>query len=155
MARLRELAAAATRRKAEAFKQLRCSNHPDRPVHARGLCDSCYQLTWQVKDRAAAVVRARTWQKKKRYNMTLADEVAFKKFFPATCFICRVRPASVVDHDHTPGGHVQGYICDKCNMALGIFLESPLVIERALEYRRNPPLGKDWKKTIHEHRSEG
>lgn len=41
--------------------------------------------------------------------------------------------AMSVDHNHKTG-EVRGILCHKCNTALGLFAESPQLLERAISY---------------------
>ena len=52
------------------------------------------------------------------------------------CAICGNPPggkALAVDHNHTTG-KVRALLCTKCNTALGLLNEEPILFERALEY---------------------
>lgn len=53
------------------------------------------------------------------------------------CAICNHRPKRadefVIDHNHR-SGWVRGLLCSKCNTALGLFRDSPDVLEAAIEY---------------------
>lgn len=55
------------------------------------------------------------------------------------CAICRAVLESGyrmhVDHDHETGA-VRGILCNSCNMGLGKFKDSPLLLESALRYLR-------------------
>lgn len=43
-----------------------------------------------------------------------------------------------VDHDHATGQR-RGLLCHRCNRALGLLQDDPLVIEQLLAYRRRYP----------------
>jgi hypothetical protein len=53
------------------------------------------------------------------------------------CAICKRLPYTkkglVVDHCHETG-IISGILCSRCNSALGLLDDSPLLLERALEY---------------------
>lgn len=49
------------------------------------------------------------------------------------CAICRVGPATEMDHDHT-NGRLRGILCMNCNLGLGSLKDSPSVLRSALEY---------------------
>lgn len=63
--------------------------------------------------------RARAWQLKSRYGMSLADFQARVAAQGGECAIkgCG-RPATCVDHDHATGA-VRKILCHQCNAALG------------------------------------
>lgn len=49
------------------------------------------------------------------------------------CGICKSATATDVDHDHDTGV-VRGFLCGKCNRALGIFGDDAKGLKRVLEY---------------------
>ena len=53
------------------------------------------------------------------------------------CYICKEgnKRSLVVDHCHLTS-KVRGLLCDRCNLGLGKFRDSPMLVERALKYLR-------------------
>jgi hypothetical protein len=54
------------------------------------------------------------------------------------CAICRSDGGErglFVDHGHADG-HVRGFLCSRCNSALGLFSEDDYILERAIAYLR-------------------
>lgn len=52
------------------------------------------------------------------------------------CPICKIQiglMGSAIDHNHTTG-EFRGLLCIKCNRALGMFLDSEIVLLRAVQY---------------------
>lgn len=49
------------------------------------------------------------------------------------CAICRNRPATEMDHDHSTG-ILRGILCRPCNLGLGGLQDSPQVLSNALFY---------------------
>lgn len=49
------------------------------------------------------------------------------------CIICKRKGIKVNDHDHKSGTN-RGTICQRCNMALGLFGDNPEIIGRAFLY---------------------
>ena len=102
-----------------------------------GLSDYCKrcirqrQLAGWDKYRAAHFLRT--------YQLTAA---ALRKL-GKTCRVCRSKNRLQVDHDHAccPGTRscgkcVRGLLCPRCNRALGLFRDSPTLLERAAHYLR-------------------
>jgi hypothetical protein len=57
------------------------------------------------------------------------------------CWICKTRPATVIDHDHSCcfsegscGKCVRGLLCGGCNSGLGLLGDTELSLRNALEY---------------------
>lgn len=75
----------------------------------------------------------------KNYGMTLYDYEALMDLQDHRCRICRHKEGErgrgvlTVDHCHKTGV-IRGLLCDPCNRALGMFLESPEVLRAAIEY---------------------
>jgi hypothetical protein len=70
------------------------------------------------------------WQK---YRLTQPEYDELLELQGGVCAICKLRPPKAIDHDHV-SGHVRGLLCYACNHAIGVFLDDPLVIRRALDY---------------------
>jgi hypothetical protein len=49
------------------------------------------------------------------------------------CLICNKRTDLVIDHDHKKN-FVRGLLCNRCNLGLGHFLDSPRRLFRAIVY---------------------
>lgn len=56
------------------------------------------------------------------------------------CDICGAIEKLHIDHDHTTM-KVRGFLCGNCNRGLGLFNDSILFLERAIEYLRKPQTG--------------
>lgn len=74
-----------------------------------------------------------------RYGITPEQYEALRQVDGGRCRICRMRQATVVDHDHaccpgrqTCGRCVRGLLCRQCNAALGVLTEEG--VARAAEY---------------------
>ena len=74
-----------------------------------------------------------------RYNLTPAQFEALTKTWGGKCFICLIRDATVLDHDHkccpgreTCGKCVRGVLCRPCNAALGVITDEGVF--RAVQY---------------------
>ena len=70
---------------------------------------------------------------KTRYGVSFE---VFETLFEAQkgrCAICKTGPAEHTDHDHE-SGNIRGLLCSRCNLALGLFRDSQLVLKSALTY---------------------
>ena len=70
-----------------------------------------------------------------RWGLTLMDE-------PKNCHICNCSAGDrslSLDHNHETG-LPRGFLCQQCNIAIGHFKDSEELLNKALEYLRNPPL---------------
>lgn len=52
---------------------------------------------------------------------------------PGFCEICRGTTKIAYDHDHITGKH-RGWLCMKCNTALGLVGDSPLILQKMIDY---------------------
>lgn len=73
-----------------------------------------------------------------KYGLTLADVDVIARAQGRVCAICKqVRKGRhgklCVDHNHQTG-KVRGLLCEKCNMGLGHFEDSPVLLARAMRY---------------------
>lgn len=73
-----------------------------------------------------------------RYNIT--REEAIMLYNKPDCDICQVELTfdrssrqRCIDHDHRTD-EVRGVLCNSCNVGLGVFKDSPLILKKAIEY---------------------
>lgn len=62
---------------------------------------------------------------------------------PHLCELCRDGGKICLDHDHVTG-KFRGWLCDRCNRAIGLLKDSPALVRRALEYLRKMKTGAQW-----------
>jgi hypothetical protein len=75
-------------------------------------------------------IREIMW-KKQGINVEQARAVWGKE---KKCAICGTSDGKLcVDHNHTTG-EVRGMLCNNCNMAVGFFQDSPLLLKQAIQY---------------------
>lgn len=73
-----------------------------------------------------------------RHRLTQQDLDQLLKEQDSVCAICPSATALHVDHDHQTD-EVRGLLCSPCNLALGIFQDSPEILRRAASYLVDPP----------------
>jgi hypothetical protein len=116
-------------------------------------CGVAYSTGWEAKnrDRRNAYRRANPapsnrgdarygYHLQARYGLTLDDYADMAEAQDHRCAICGeagVRRLAV-DHSHSTQ-KVRGLLCDKCNLALGLFRDSPRIMKRAIDYVGTPP----------------
>jgi hypothetical protein len=131
------------------FKQI-AACHPSEPHYANGLCRKCYRNTPTFKrarqeyyrnNKAqfqADSLRARQERRRqaKIHGVTPARLKMLLDMQGGVCAICSLPPrrrALSVDHDHRTG-EVRGFLCGPCNGALGLFRDSPELLNHAIDY---------------------
>lgn len=97
----------------------------------RNLCVECNAIEY------------RELEFKRNYGCTMLDYELLMIAQDGVCAICRMANEGgrmlCIDHCHVIGG-IRGLLCGSCNRGLGMFRESPEVLERALEYLRRVPM---------------
>lgn len=72
-----------------------------------------------------------------KYGITWAEYHEMLDAQDGNCAICDRHPTSVgqlvVDHDHSTD-KVRGLLCQRCNLALGLFLDNPDAVKAAHDY---------------------
>lgn len=75
--------------------------------------------------------------KLKKYGITETQKALILQSQEHQCPICErflaEQTVPSIDHCHVTGS-VRGILCRRCNSALGLFEESPAILERALDY---------------------
>lgn len=68
------------------------------------------------------------------YGITIQEYEEMVKNQKGKCLICHTKTTKlVVDHNHTTS-KVRGLLCQKCNSALGIFKDSKVILQSAINY---------------------
>lgn len=84
-------------------------------------------------------LRIRERQLKRKYNISLDD---YKKMLleqDNKCWTCSKKAEDetgkglVVDHNHSTG-QVRGLLCSKCNTAIGLLQENPVILQKVSKY---------------------
>lgn len=81
----------------------------------------------------------RDWHFKKKYGISLEDYDSKRVEQKHRCYICGTHEVEThrghlcVDHDHDTGT-VRKLLCSKCNQGLGLFNDSPELLDKAANY---------------------
>jgi hypothetical protein len=100
---------------------------------------------WHATHREHCRAFNRRWKLKREYGISPEDFSRMLAAQNGRCAICRAptpgaNGAFRIDHDHATG-KVRGLLCHGCNVALGLFKESPRVLDEAAKYLRRAPGG--------------
>lgn len=70
----------------------------------------------------------------------ISHEEAAQLYETDACEICHSAPSHysvlAIDHDHLTG-KIRGMLCDACNKGLGLFKDSPELLEKAATYLKS------------------
>jgi hypothetical protein len=90
----------------------------------------------------------RKWSLKHKYGITVTEYEELLKKQNGVCAICSssetrtyknketVVESLCVDHDHKTN-KIRGLLCQKCNSAIGLFMENSELLEKAIIYLKN------------------
>jgi hypothetical protein len=131
-----------------------------RTTYCKG-CQVAKSRQWYADnpERAAAQTRLRVQRNpdvyrdqnyRLKYGITLAEYDSLLELQGGVCKICkhaegRAATANLaVDHDHSTG-EVRGLLCSNCNRALGLFEDSPELLQNAAAYLLRYQSGSNWR----------
>lgn len=75
----------------------------------------------------------RHYHLRRRYGLGVSEVERMIQAQGGLCAVCKMRPATQVDHDHKTGV-VRGILCIYCNAAMGAFRDNPAIISNAIKY---------------------
>lgn len=108
--------------------------HPDRKIHSRGLCQSCYNKQHRKNNPDILSATDRRAHLKSRYGITAEDYSQMVDDRDSKCDICGVTTEKlVVDHEHTTNA-IRGLLCNACNAGLGMFYDDQQRLQQAIRY---------------------
>lgn len=103
-------------------------------------------LTYRLQDLSVKIRGARKWPKqetarnsayKQRYGIDVEHYNLLLSNQGGVCAICKQECSTkrrlAIDHDHNTG-FIRGLLCRACNVGLGFFRDSALLLQRASEY---------------------
>ena len=90
---------------------------------------------WQSEHPGVVYGSSRKHALRRKYGMTEADYAALFTSQAGRCAICHSEDKRklAVDHSHNTG-IVRGLLCHRCNMALGLLKEDPVIVSDAIKY---------------------
>ena len=97
-----------------------------------GYCRSCSSIQKQ-KYKKLHPEKAANWQLKHDFGITLEQKQKIACQQNNSCLICEERVILVVDHCHTTG-IIRGLLCNRCNRAIGLFKDNPILLQKAVDY---------------------
>ena len=119
-------------------------------VRRSGVCRECHRLYRKEhyeKNKQKYKDKARAWEASQggriavRYGLSPSTHAEMLSRFDGKCWLCKERPATHVDHDHSCcpkatscGNCVRGVLCAGCNTGLGNLGDSIAGLERAIAY---------------------
>lgn len=118
--------------------------HKD-PRNKTGLtswCNSCRRAKnkeWIKNNPEKAKNSRKNTFLKRTYGITLKDYEKLLKQQNNLCAICKTDTPGgkgntfVVDHCHATG-NIRGLLCNKCNLAIGLLNENPVIFDSAKQY---------------------
>ena len=84
--------------------------------------------------------RGLRWRKngnlKRTYGISLEEYESLLESQDNVCKICKTEKIGkhlAVDHDHKTG-KIRGILCENCNRGLGMFKDSPELLQNAIQY---------------------
>ena len=100
-----------------------------------------YQREYYVKNRDEVRQANRAFYYKNSYGLTIEQLTALRAEQEHCCYICGMHETEnykeilYVDHDHETG-EVRKLLCAHCNTGLGLFRDSPELLDKASNYLR-------------------
>lgn len=97
------------------------------------------QAAYAAANRDKEIARASKWQtenaEKIRERVADAQERKAGRPRPDVCEVCEEKSDRKLafDHCHT-NGHFRGWLCHRCNLALGLMRDSPTLLQKLSDY---------------------
>lgn len=102
-------------------------------------CKPCHNkksIAWMKANPEKRDATKRKVRLKKKYGITVEEYEAMEAAQGGKCFLCgseHKRRKLNVDHCHATG-RVRGLLCDKCNLAIGLLEDNPMLVEKVRGY---------------------
>jgi hypothetical protein len=108
----------------------------DKPVVTNGFCENHYKVARRRNNPEAQAIRNKAFKARTRAN----QEQLMGRPRPMFCELCQQegynlgrKPSIVFDHDHATGLS-RGWLCDRCNKALGLVKDSTSLLRKMIQY---------------------
>ena len=100
--------------------------------------DKAYWLKWSGKNIAKLKERDRSYNLKRKFNMSTDDYQKMLEQQGGRCATCDKEKSSngkrlAVDHCHTTG-KIRGLLCNECNTSLGLLKENTDILQELINY---------------------
>lgn len=124
-----------------------CSLFSKKTASKRGYnsrCKSCHneysRTKWYPKHQQQQILASNKWKEENKlrvkatqYGLDIKEVEEFLVKADGKCQICEKPSNLCLDHCHT-SGKIRGFLCSKCNCALGFFYDDPEVMNKAVKY---------------------
>ncbi len=119
----------------ERSRELARARHAASPERSRAA-----NKKWRLENLEYSKQQNKNATYKRKFGITLEDYNVMFAAQEGRCDICTTHQSDLkrslaVDHNHETG-KVRSLLCSNCNIALGNFRDSDVVLERALQYLR-------------------
>lgn len=116
--------------------------HPDIDMHAKGLCNKCYEKQRTPRYRNATRtkeqrVRVNRQKHLRIYKLNMKQYNKLLDIQNGVCAICKNKTVGNLDVDHChETGQVRGLLCNRCNTGLSCFKDTEALLNEAINYLR-------------------
>lgn len=139
-----------TRQQTSSTRQATC--HPDKPVHAKGLCQPCYRRASHGVAASCHVDRPHYakglcsscyWKERRATDgkvlvhvrdLSLDDQASILK--NAICGICHTLHKKLKLDTDPLTGRLRGVLCKRCAAGIAAFKKDPKLVQQASDYLR-------------------
>jgi hypothetical protein len=110
-------------------------------------CKSCHndyvRSSWYPENKDKHASSTKRWKKDNflqvkatAHNVDLKETKLKYDLCDGKCQICKMELPLCLDHCHTTN-KVRGFLCSKCNLGIGYFLDDITLLESAIDYLQN------------------
>ena len=120
---------------------IRKTHRPGTPVSQCTACKVQLNKKRRIEDRENVLAIERRSKLKNTYGLTPEQYDVMLEAQGSCCAICDAKKPGgrtklfFIDHCHTTG-KVRGLLCMRCNTGLGLFLDNPRFLSKAIDYLR-------------------